>query len=205
MYDSSIWKKYFPIYTKHLKIETTTNDCNYLLLTYILMKEQKGNHDKRQLQQMLSTAYERSSLDFTVKLKHEGKYIRSKEDLLTQVMEVTYSLTWTDMMVLCDTYKIPVAFCRAKNIKGSKKKNIEFYRTDNMSKKNYYYYIRVIDKTKTNDAHFDLFYYRNSGMRIDDKYIFNKQEETEAMARERKRLHHSINPINMNEYIRIDI
>jgi hypothetical protein len=197
MYDSSVWKNYFPMYTKHLRIDTTTNDCNYLLLKYILGSEKKVVNNKRGIQYMLVNAYKKSILDFKDTLNKEGKTIRDKEDLLTQIMEETYILTLTDMIVFCDNYKLPVVFCKAKNIKKSKKKDIVFYKTDNMNRKNYFYYIRVVDYLKNN--YFDLFYYRHSGIKIHNKII----EMEDKNISQRRRLHSEINPITMNEYISI--
>jgi len=195
MYDSSIWKKYFPRFTKHLRIDTTTNDCNYLLLKYILESEGKEIKNNQIIHLMLANAYKNSIFDFRDILKKEGKEILHKEDLLTQVMEQLYVLTLTDMMVFCDTYKLPVVFCRAKNIKRSKKKDVVFYKTENMNRKNYYYYIRAVTVKKEN--YFDLFYYRHSGIKIPNKII----EIADKNVAERLRLHSRIQPITMNEYI----
>ena len=203
MYDKSIWKKYFPMYTKHLKIDTTTNDCNYLLLKYILGYESREINNKRHIQKMLSIAYKNSILDFTDTLNNEGKSIKNKEDLLTKVIEETYRLTLTDMMIFCDNYKLPVVFCKAKNIKNSKKKDIVFYKTSNMNRENYFYYIRIVNSYKKTDDtivhNFDLFYYRHSGIKI-----YNKTIETEDKnVNERIKLHSLIKPISMNEYLHI--
>ena len=199
MYQSSIWKKYFPMYTKHLKIDTQTNDCNYLLLKYIVGSEfDKRKIDKRKIQEMLSNAYKNSILDFTDILNKEYKTIEDKEDLLTKVMEETYRLSLTDMIVFCDTYKLPVVFCKAKNIKNSKKKEIVFYKTPHMNQKKYFYYIRVVHSNHRQPFHnFDLFYYRHSGIKIKNETL-----ETDDIHKiERMRLHSLIKPITMNEYI----
>ena len=169
----SIWKQYFPPYTKHIRIKTDTNDCNYLLLEYILKKELKETKDKNKIKTMLYNAYKNSILDFTEVLEKEKKNFENKEDLLTHIMEETYSLTSIDIMVFCDYYKLPVVLCQAKKIKRSKQKNIVFYKTH---PSNELYFIRVIDHGK-----FDLFYHRDSGIKIKNEFI--------------------VEPITMNHYI----
>ena len=169
----SIWKQYFPPRTKHIRIKTDTNDCNYLLLEYILKKELKGTNDKNKIKTMLYNAYKNSILDFTEVLEKEKKHFENKEELLTHIMEETYSLTSIDIMVFCDYYKLPVVLCKAKNIKKSKQKNIVFYKTH---PSNELYFIRVIDYGK-----FDLFYHRDSGIKIKNEFI--------------------VEPITMNHYI----
>jgi len=169
----SIWKQYFPPYTKHIRIKTDTNDCNYLLLEYILKKELKETKDKNKIKTMLYNAYKNSILDFTEVLEKEKKNFENKEDLLTHIMEETYSLTSIDIMVFCDYYKLPVVLCQAKKIKRSKQKNIVFYKTH---PSNELYFIRVIDHGK-----FDLFYHRDSGIKIKNEFI--------------------VEPITMNNYI----
>jgi len=124
------------------------------------------------------------------KLKKEYKKINDREALYEMIHDETYRLTLTDMIIFCDYYKLPVIFGTSKRMPDTKKRDIVFYSTHNMIHKEYQYYIRIIDDTVNKSHLFSFFYYKNSGIKIDNSIMkIQQRHDTVNSVELRNKLH----------------
>lgn len=151
------WKVYFPKYTLGVRFNTTTNDCNYLLLNIIDKCQRLKQTSKSNIKKRLIYAYKKINIDKVIPfLKKDGKTMREGS-----LDEANYPLTLTDMVIYCFFYKLPVTFCKLERTSG-RTYDVVAYDFQQVTD-DYRYYIRVI-----NPQSFELLYYSkgDNGFRL---------------------------------------
>ena len=159
-YPPPMWRKYyFPKGTSSIKFDKTVTDCNYKMLTFILKdfnRQMFQNVNKEIIQRELSSIYKQMYVNnrgqINKKWMHQlkGKFLtpvlKKRAAIEDVVMDDSYFITETDVMLLADKFNIPIVICLQSR---GKIKVVTLSKYENMG---YYYFVRCTKKN-TFDLH----------------------------------------------------